>query len=76
MLRFCDPVSLAHKTIPAVWRPAGGWHIDWPEIKTFGYMDPNWKGLAWAPISFGLVKRPLWIIEGVPKDTCALTDRA
>jgi len=68
MYRFCDPISLAHKNIPAVWRPEGGWHIDWPPLKYFGYMDPEWKGLAWAPISFGLVKRPLWIIEGVPRD--------
>jgi hypothetical protein len=75
MYRFCDPISLAHKTMPAVWRPEGGWHIDWPALKNFGYSDPEWKGLAWAPISFGLVKRPLWIIEGVPRDRYYLFGR-
>jgi len=68
MLRLCDPLSLRHETIPAVWMPSGGWHIDWPDLKVFGYMDSNWKGVAWAPISFGLIKRPMWVIEAVPRD--------
>ena len=33
-----------------------------------GYMDPEWKGLAWAPIAAGLATRRFYVIEAVPKD--------
>jgi hypothetical protein len=47
----------------------GGWRANWAEdLKILGYMDPTWKGLAWAPRSAALAKRRFWIIEGVPKD--------
>lgn len=36
----------------------------------FAYQATGWNGLAWAPLpqEFVLVKRPIWIVEGVPKD--------
>jgi hypothetical protein len=55
--------------------PAGGWRINWPDLKTLGYMDSNWSGVAWAPISGALAKRPFYIIEGVPKDKYYLFGR-
>lgn len=67
-LRVVDPLNLEGK-FDARWQPAGGWRIFWPEgVKELGYDDPEWKGLAWAPIGGGLAKRRFWIIEGVPKD--------
>jgi len=40
-----------------------------------GYMDPGWKGLAWAPIAAGLAKRRFFVIEAVPKDRYYLFGR-
>jgi hypothetical protein len=74
-LRFVDPISVRRETIPAIWMSGGGWHINWPDLKTLGYMDPNWKGVGWATITGALAKRPLWIIEGVPKDRYYLDGR-
>jgi hypothetical protein len=48
---------------------SGGWHTIWKDdVKSVGFQDPNWKGLAWAPIGPQLAKRPVWIIEAIPKD--------
>ncbi len=69
-LRIVDPLSLEGKS-NAVWvgGTAGGWRANWADgLKIIGYMDPNWKGLAWAPESAALAKRRFWVIEGVPKD--------
>jgi len=67
-LRLVDPFSFEGKS-NSVWLPTGGWHARWPAgLKSVGYMDPNWKGVGWAPISAALAKRQMWIIEGVPKD--------
>ena len=33
-----------------------------------GFQDPNWTGVAWAPINGGLAKRPVWVVEATPKD--------
>jgi hypothetical protein len=67
MLRFVDAASFTdHGT--QVWLPEGGWRAVWPKQPVVGFQDPNWKGLAWAPIPAALARRPCWIIEGVPKD--------
>lgn len=36
----------------------------------FAYQLPGWSGQAWAPLSseYVLIKRPVWIVEGKPKD--------
>src|SRR5262249_1545669 len=50
MLRIVDPLSLQGKTV-SVWLPGGGWRAKWPaDLKSLGYLDPNWKGYGWAPI--------------------------
>jgi hypothetical protein len=46
----------------------GGWRIVWKDVPRIGADDPAWTGLPWAPISAVLVRRPVWIVEAVPKD--------
>jgi hypothetical protein len=66
--RLVDPPNLEGKS-NSKWQPQGGWRPFWdPDLKIVGYMDPQWKGVAWAPRSQGLAKRKLWVIEGIPKD--------
>ncbi|HEY8514308.1 MAG TPA: DUF1329 domain-containing protein [Candidatus Binatia bacterium] len=67
-LRLVDPNSFEAKQNYR-WLPQGGWRVMWDkDLQTVGFMDPNWKGLAWAPIGLALAKRPVWIIEATPKD--------
>src|SRR3989449_1049230 len=67
-LRLVDPLSFDGKS-NSVWLPTGGWRARWPTgLKSLGYMDSDWKGVGWAPISAALAKRSFWVIEGVPKD--------
>jgi Protein of unknown function (DUF1329) len=66
-LRLVDPLSLEGKGHHE-WLPGGGWRSLWPDVNSFGQQDPNWKGIAWAPIGPQLAKRPMWIIEATPKD--------
>jgi len=48
--------------------PEGGWRILWKDAPRIGADSPDWHGLPWAPISAVLVRRPMWIIEAIPKD--------
>ncbi len=47
-----------------------GWRAEWPAGNKFlGYLDPAWKGVAWAPTgSAVLAKRHFWVVDGTPKD--------
>jgi hypothetical protein len=48
--------------------PTGqGWAMDTPPAR-YGFREPGFKGLPWTPLDNHLVKRPVWIVEGVPKD--------
>ena len=66
-LRLVDPLSLKGQA-ESVWLPTGGWRGNWPDLKFLGYMDPEWKGSAWAPVTGALAKRHFWRVECVPKD--------
>ncbi|MFQ5665626.1 MAG: DUF1329 domain-containing protein [Candidatus Binatia bacterium] len=66
-LRFVDPNGFEGKP-NQVWIPGGGWHSVWPDMPVLGYQDPTWKGVAWAPLPAALALRPMWVIEGTPKD--------
>ena len=66
-LRLVDPLSLKGQA-ESVWLPSGGWRGIWPDLKFLGYMDPEWKGIAWAPVTGALAKRHFWRVECVPKD--------
>src|SRR5262245_18715079 len=37
------------------WVEGKGWDAIWPDPNFLGYMDPQWKGLGWAPAA-----RPCW----------------
>lgn len=73
-LRLMDPLSLKGES-NQIWLPSGGWRADWPDQKFVGYMDPNWKGVAWAPMGGVLAKRPFWVVQAVPKDRYYLYGR-
>lgn len=67
-LRIVDPASVGGpiQVNPA---PKGGWEaLTYDNPPMVGFQDPNWSGVSWAPINGGLAKRPVWVIEGVPKD--------
>jgi len=67
-LRVVDPKSV-EGNVPVPPAPGGGFQVltfDNPVMA--GYEDKNWPGLAWAPVSAGLAKRPVWVVEGTPKD--------
>jgi hypothetical protein len=67
-LRVVDPASVKGN-VPVQPAPGGGWITltnDNPPMA--GYQDSNWPGVAWAPISAGLAKRPVWVVEATPKD--------
>jgi hypothetical protein len=66
-LRLVDPINLEGKS-SNVWVAPNGWNVMWPDIPFIGYMDPQWKGVAWAPRTGALATRRHWIVEGVPKD--------
>jgi len=74
-LRFSDETNLKGEA-KAKWVEGKGWDTDWPDIPFIGYMDKNWRGIAWAPTgAASLSKRKFWIIEGVPRDKYYLYGR-
>jgi Protein of unknown function (DUF1329) len=73
-LRLVDPLALKGQG-ELVWLPTGGWRTNWPDLKFLGYMDPQWKGVAWAPVTAALARRPVWVVEGKPKDRYYLYGR-
>ncbi|MFQ5666836.1 MAG: DUF1329 domain-containing protein, partial [Candidatus Binatia bacterium] len=67
VLRLADPYSLrgdyTYRPLPG-----GGWRVPFKPVAMVGFQQPDWKGIAWAPVNFVLVRRPVWVIEGVPHD--------
>jgi hypothetical protein len=55
--------------------PGGGWRNVFDDRPWFGYESRGWTGLPWAPTAGVLVRRPFWVIEGVPKDRYYLYGR-
>jgi hypothetical protein len=67
-LALADPASLEGR-VKRVVRPDGGFDDEWPvDQKVVGYQDPQWTGLAWAPVAPVLVRRKVWIVEAKPRD--------
>jgi len=67
-LRLTEETNLNGQA-KSVWVEGKGWDTEWPDLPFIGYMDPGWKGVAWAPTAAAsLSKRRFWIIEGVPRD--------
>jgi hypothetical protein len=50
--------------------PAGGFAGRDGLLPRFAYQTPDFTGLAWRPLEseFVLVGRPVWLVEGTPKD--------
>ncbi|HXJ37278.1 MAG TPA: DUF1329 domain-containing protein [Candidatus Eisenbacteria bacterium] len=68
-LRLSEETNLKGQA-KAVWVEGKGWDTEWPDLPFIGYMDPSWKGIAWAPTAAAsLSLRRHWIVEGVPRDT-------
>jgi hypothetical protein len=38
------------------------------DLLVMGWEKAGWKGKAWWPVDYGLVKRPVWVIEATAKD--------
>lgn len=67
-LRYADPTTLAGYLPFAPSKEGGYTIVVEPELPTLGFRTPGWKGLAWAPTDPVLIKRKLWVVEGIPRD--------
>jgi len=70
LLMLYDRTSLLNKE-QRLSRPEGGGSQSVDSLRPrFNFQLPNWSGHPWAPLptEYVLVKRPVWIVEGVPKD--------
>jgi hypothetical protein len=67
-LRILDPAAVGGN-IPIEPAQGGGWVVlTYDNPKMAGFEDPNWTGVSWAPINAALAKRPVWVVEAVPRD--------
>jgi hypothetical protein len=67
LLVLIDPYGVrgVGKLIPV---EGGGWRHVWEDVPRAGVDDPDWGGLAWAPVSAHLGLRSAWVVEARPKD--------
>jgi hypothetical protein len=67
-LVLVDPASLDGTARRRV-RPDGTIEETWPAgTPVVGHEDPAWRGLPWAPVAPVLARRPVWVVEAVPRD--------
>jgi hypothetical protein len=46
-----------------------GYRLESPKnLLTMGWEAQDRKGQAWWPVNYGLVKRPVWVVEAITKD--------
>ena len=74
IFRQVDPYRMK-KDCKMVTLPDGGVRTVFPDVPNLGFQDPQWKGVAWAPVAAQLARRKVWILEGVPKDKYYLYGR-
>lgn len=67
-LRIVDPINLEGKSRTDWYTKGGGWNAMWNDLPFIGYMDPQWKGIGWAPRTAALANRRFWVLEATPKD--------
>jgi hypothetical protein len=74
-LRVVDPESLPPNRI--VPRPGkeGGWDSLMDRSGYYGYEIPGWNGVPWALPQGGLARRPMYLVEAVPRDKYYLYGR-
>ena len=70
MLTMIDRTALLEHKCDVHPLPGGGFEGRDSLRPRFAYQTPNWSGLAWRPLASEvvLVDRPVWIVEGTPKD--------
>ncbi|MBX3025951.1 DUF1329 domain-containing protein [bacterium] len=70
MLVLMDRASLMDKECNISRLPSGGFQGRDGLLPRFAYQTKDFTGFAWRPLQsdFVLVKRPVWIVEGTPKD--------
>jgi hypothetical protein len=70
MLALMDRTAVVEQKYDIHALPGGGFEARDSLRPRFAYQTPNWSGLAWRPLAneFVLVDRPVWIVEGTPKD--------
>jgi hypothetical protein len=70
MLVLMDRVALLNKVCNVSRLPTGGFESKDSLQPRFAYQTKGFSGLAWRPLQseFVLVKRPVWMVEGTPKD--------
>jgi len=74
-LRIVDPEAIAGplRANPA---PDGGWiSLTDRNPPTAGYRLPGWTGISWAPTDAALAQRPMWVVQGTPRDKYYLYGR-
>jgi hypothetical protein len=70
MLALMDKAALIDKECDVTPLPNGGFQGKDGLLPRFAYQTKDFTGLAWRPLQseFVLVKRPVWLVEGTPKD--------
>jgi hypothetical protein len=70
MLVLMDRAALMNKECHIARLPSGGFEGKDGLLPRFAYQTKDFSGLAWRPLEseFVLVKRPVWFVEGTPKD--------
>jgi hypothetical protein len=70
MLTLMDRAALMDKECRVTRLPQGGFEARDSLQPRFAYQTNGFTGLAWRPLQseFVLVKRPVWLVEGTPKD--------
>lgn len=66
MLILMDPFSIRGEA--ELTRVDGGWRILWKDTARIGADLPDWSGVPWAPVGAVLVRRPVWVVEALPRD--------
>jgi hypothetical protein len=70
MLVLMDRASLMNKECNVFRLPSGGFESRDGLQPRLAYQTKDFTGLAWRPLEseYVLVKRPVWVVEGTPKD--------
>lgn len=70
MLVLMDRASLLNKECNIERLPSGGFMGRDGLLPRFAFQTEHFTGLAWRPLQseYVLVKRPVWIVEGTPRD--------
>jgi hypothetical protein len=77
MLVLMDRAALMDRECHIARLPGGGFEGKDGLLPRFAYQTPGFSGLAWRPLEseFVLVRRPVWLVEGTPKDKYYLYGR-